>query len=238
MWRWLLLLGTAFTAGCGTDSMPQLFNEAAQTKAEFVDKLMRIVDEDTAGIHFELGKKQYEERLEEVKKRFDKLKDNLGFDSFERKMQKLLQPGPDGKPPAASKPGALVKGLENDWLGQLLTMREAMEAKRAYMKQEYYTELRLAREVARLRSLQSALGPNASKVGAAVSFLGGGKSQDASAPKFEFLKGVTPQELFLNGDFFVITFEEVALPPPPQYAPGGGPAGKKDDPLPKPKEKK
>lgn len=204
------------SAGCG-DTMPQLLNEAAQTKSEFVDKLMLVVDEESCDRYFIRAKKAFDERIKDVDERFKKLKDNLGFDSFERAVQKKTL-SKDGPP----KVGAVMKGLGDDWVAQARLMIEAKFAEAQFKVQESYTEARLAREVARLASLEAALGrANAPKIAQMNSTLSAG-SKGMPQNEFVVLKGVAPEELFLSGKVLDIKLEKFMLPPAPKYVAAAG----------------
>ncbi|MFO0865988.1 MAG: hypothetical protein U0744_15285 [Gemmataceae bacterium] len=223
-----------FAIGC-SDSLPQLMNEAAQTKAEFVDKLMLITDEDSCDRYYKRAEKSLQDRTKEVEERIGKAVYNLSFDSFERAVQKATQKPADGKGGAPAKAGTSLTKLDN-WVAQAMIMMEAMQAKKDYIIADHFTEARLAREKARLRSLEAALGPGkAPKIAAMNASLAGDKKNAADGPipnGLNFLKAVPPQELFLPANFFDVKFEVIKLPPPPRYA-GAPPAVANPNPAPK-----
>lgn len=220
MRRVLFPFVTLFAIGC-SDSLPQLMNEASQTKAEFVDKLMLITDEETCDRYFKRAEKSLQDRNKDIEERIAKAVYNLSFDTFERAVQKATQQGANKGGGAPPRPGAALTKLDG-WVGQALVMMEAMQAKKDYIIAEHFTEARLAREKARLRSLESALGPGkAPKIAAMNGSLAGDKKNAADGPipqGFNFLKAVPPQELFLPANFFDVKFATINLPPPPRYA--------------------
>jgi hypothetical protein len=227
-----------FAIGC-SDSLPQLMNEAAQTKAEFVDKLMLITDEDSCDRYYKRAEKSLQDRTKDIEERIAKAVYNLSLESFERAVQKANQKPADGKGGPPTKPGGALMKLDN-WVGQAVMMMEAMQAKKDYIIADHFTAARLAREKARLRSLEAALGVGkAPKIAAMNAALNETKNanNNNNAPEgpipngLNFLKGVPPQEVFLPANFFDVKFANINLPPPPRYA--GAPPIANPNPAPK-----
>lgn len=129
---WLSLLVLLPTlVGCSPDGPPEFYRSALQARSEFVDSLSRIVDEESAKEHYKRFEERYDERIKGVTSQFDDYKKIT--DPLFNKMKQ--------------------DNFKEEWIGpgdrEMLV--GGIRANVRYAKEMVPTQVRLNRELARLR---------------------------------------------------------------------------------------
>ncbi|MBX9680337.1 MAG: hypothetical protein K2X38_16380 [Gemmataceae bacterium] len=210
MRRSLLPLIAFLAIGCG-DTLPQLLNEAAQTKAEFADRLRLVVDEETCKQHFKPAKKQFDDRFKDVVERIDKIADNVGLVSLENAYRKKKDDTTQNQ---------LKKAFGDDWLAGVYEARNYFAARKEFNTQIELVDARMWREQSRCVRLLSTVRkkgePSQNLQAMHDAFLAWTKSKDRSLV-FTLLEDLPPTSAFLPPNYLDYVESSISLPKTPSY---------------------
>lgn len=128
--RWIVIVLAPGFVGCTPDGPSEFYRSALQAKSEFVDSLARVVDEQSAGEFLKTSGSLLEERTKEVVDALEKAKLDDAF-------YKLRRDNFDIK-----------RTIDADHRERMIA---GMRAYAAYCKNIVYTNVRMGRELQRIR---------------------------------------------------------------------------------------